>query len=156
MHTPNSSPIFFLCALIASLSLFACERHRNANKVKLASLKPPAHTAKLHALGKKIYNQFCVSCHGTSGKGDGAAARAFFVRPTNFAKGKFRHGGSLKEIFRIITEGSPRVPLMVPWRHLPEQQRWALSYYVKAFSSPKTAHSKNLPKPTSHPTTKPK
>jgi len=33
--------------------------------------------------GKALYERYCASCHGTSGKGDGPVASALAVPPTN-------------------------------------------------------------------------
>ena len=36
--------------------------------------------------GKDMYNAYCASCHGTDGKGDGPAAPALKVPPTNLTE----------------------------------------------------------------------
>lgn len=48
-----------------------------------ALLAPPlaAQQATLADAGSEYFAQYCASCHGASGKGDGPAAKALLVRP---------------------------------------------------------------------------
>jgi len=57
--------------------------------------------------GKEMYLQYCASCHGTTGKGDGPAAVALKAAPSNLATLSARNNGAFPEIkvSRII-EGS--------------------------------------------------
>jgi cytochrome c oxidase cbb3-type subunit 2 len=41
-------------------------------------------------LGKAVYDARCVQCHGSTGKGDGAAAALLNVRPRDFTSGKYK------------------------------------------------------------------
>ncbi|MEE8484505.1 MAG: c-type cytochrome [Nitrospinota bacterium] len=88
----------------------------------------------------------CAYCHGTDGKGKGAAtaharhsgAGGMAFYPADFTMGvyKFRStpSGYLptdEDIFRTITKGVPG--LMPSYAGLPPQERWQLVYYVKSF-----------------------
>src|SRR5262245_37266882 len=68
--------------------------------------------------GKKLYGQFCASCHGQSGKGDGAAAAALNPKPRDHTDKEYMSKLSDEDIFKVIKNGGASVgksPLMPPW-----------------------------------------
>jgi cytochrome c oxidase cbb3-type subunit 3 len=68
--------------------------------------------------GKKLYGQFCASCHGQSGKGDGPAAAALNPKPRDHTDRAYMSKLSDAEMFKVIKEGGASVgrsPLMPPW-----------------------------------------
>lgn len=88
------------------------------------------------ALGKQVYENHCAQCHGTNGDGDGPAARFLYPKPRNFQLGVFRivsATGNIPtdaDLMRVINRGMPG-SAMVPFGHLPEQERQALVTYVR-------------------------
>jgi len=44
--------------------------------------------------GKEMYNQYCASCHGADGKGDGPAAPALKISATNLTTLSVKNGGT--------------------------------------------------------------
>ncbi|TAJ79828.1 c-type cytochrome, partial [bacterium] len=110
-----------------------------AGIIKTAEVKPPPLSPKLLALGKQIYNQQCAACHGTQGQGDGEAAYLLYPKPRNFVAANYRLVSSWERVptdqdfFNTVTRGIPG-SAMPSWGHLPEEQRWALVYYVKSLS----------------------
>lgn len=44
--------------------------------------------------GRALFDQFCVSCHGTTGKGDGPAAAGLARKPADLTRISARNGGS--------------------------------------------------------------
>lgn len=62
--------------------------------------------------GKKVFDQNCITCHGATGKGDGAAAAALNPKPANFAKGVFKYGSSDSALAKTIKNGKGAMP---PW-----------------------------------------
>jgi cytochrome c oxidase cbb3-type subunit 2 len=91
------------------------------------------------ALGRRVYDTYCVGCHGTDGDGAGPAARMLLVKPRDFTQGLFKFrstpSGSLptdEDLFRIVTRGVNRTA-MPAFRLLPDQERWAVVAYVKSF-----------------------
>lgn len=70
------------------------------------------------AKGKAAYNQFCVSCHGPAGKGDGPAAAALNPKPKDLTNKGYVAGLKDDYFFKITKEGGTAVqksPLMPPW-----------------------------------------
>ncbi len=70
------------------------------------------------AEGKKLYGQFCASCHGESGKGDGPASAALNPKPRNHTDKEYMSKLSDEDMMKVIKEGGPSVgksPIMPPW-----------------------------------------
>jgi mono/diheme cytochrome c family protein len=68
--------------------------------------------------GKKVYMQFCSSCHGQSGKGDGPAAAALNPKPRDHTDREYMSKLSDEQLFKVIKEGGASIgksPLMPPW-----------------------------------------
>lgn len=65
--------------------------------------------------GKTKYDQFCVTCHGATGKGDGPAGAALKPKPADFAVTKLTDA----DMFKIIKEGGTAVgrsAMMISWK----------------------------------------
>ena len=106
--------------------------------------KVPKKSPELLAQGKKLYDQNCVTCHGTKGDGKGQLGAALKPAPSDFTKpfNQWAFGkGDLKNVFDVITKGIPNSS-MVKWDHLPEQERWALVYFTVDFASTKVPAKK--------------
>jgi mono/diheme cytochrome c family protein len=88
---------------------------------------PVPKSDKVIAQGKKLVETNCVPCHGAGGKGDGPAAAALPVKPADWTS-KAVQEETDGEIFWKITNGRGPMP---PWKHLPENDRWALVYYIR-------------------------
>lgn len=71
--------------------------------------------------GKRIYNQFCVPCHGQYGKGDGTRAysEAFDPMPRNHSNGEYMNKRAQQELFEVIKNGGFSKNfshIMPPWK----------------------------------------
>ena len=88
---------------------------------------PIPSSPKVVQQGQKVAQVNCVSCHGKSGKGDGAAAVALNPKPADWTSKKVQEESD-GEIFWKITTGRGAMP---SWRHLPESDRWALVQYIR-------------------------
>ena len=54
--------------------------------------------------GRALYEQYCVSCHGREGRGDGPAASALKVRPPDLGTiGKRNKGFSQQKVYDQIS-----------------------------------------------------
>lgn len=106
--------------------------------------KPPKKSPELLNLGKKLYDQNCITCHGPKGDGKGQIGAALKPPPNDFTKpfSQWPKGkGDLKKVFDMITKGIPNTS-MVKWDQLLEQERWALTYYVVEFGTSKAPPKK--------------
>jgi len=66
---------------------------------------------------KDIYTQRCTTCHGESGKGDGAAAVALNPKPRDLGLAEWQESVDDAHIEKVIVSGGPAVgksPLMPP------------------------------------------
>jgi cytochrome c oxidase cbb3-type subunit 3 len=76
-----------------------------------------AHAADAEQ-GKKLYGQYCVSCHGQSGKGDGPAAAALNPKPRDHTDKESMSKMSDDDLLKVIKNGGASIgksPLMPPW-----------------------------------------
>jgi mono/diheme cytochrome c family protein len=89
----------------------------------------PPKTAELTALGASAFAKRCAPCHGGKGEGDGVAAKALKQRPRNLVTEPLRNGSTVTQVFATITTGVQGTA-MAPFKHLPEEERWALAYFV--------------------------
>jgi len=116
-----------------SLGLFA-----RISGLMIASLAVPAMLLAQDyppdlSRGKAVYERHCLSCHGTSGRGDGPAAASLRVAPANFQ----RFGSFLKsdeELLRTIEHGVVFSP-MHSWRgQLTDEEMFDVLAYVRFLS----------------------
>jgi mono/diheme cytochrome c family protein len=91
---------------------------------------------ELLAAGKQAFENYCASCHGESGDGNGPAARFLFPKPRNFRDGKYRlvtttnRVPSDDDLLHAINRGMPG-SAMFPFEHLSDADRSALVAYVR-------------------------
>jgi mono/diheme cytochrome c family protein len=85
--------------------------------------------------GKKLYGQFCASCHGQSGKGDGPAAAALNPKPRDHTDKEYMSKMSDDEMLKVIKNGGASVgksPLMPPWgASLKDEQIQDIMAYIR-------------------------
>lgn len=99
---------------------------------------PPKPTPELIEKGRASYQTNCLSCHGEKGDGNGPAGAYLNPKPRNFnGTDKFKQGNTPDAIFKTLNEGVKTNPVMTSFKHLPEEERWGLVYYVRTFN-PKT------------------
>jgi mono/diheme cytochrome c family protein len=94
-----------------------------------ASAAAPKKTPEVVAKGKTSYETNCSACHGDGGRGDGVAGAALEPKPRDLVAGKFKRGATLAQVYETLEKGIEGTT-MVPYAHLPEEERWALAYYV--------------------------
>lgn len=91
--------------------------------------------------GKKLYQRYCIGCHGEQGDGRGENALYVDPRPRDFTTGTFKcrstPSGAIPldaDLFNTIGRGLYSTA-MPPWLPLTRRQRADLVAYVKSFSS---------------------
>jgi mono/diheme cytochrome c family protein len=94
-----------------------------------AKKNPVAADGASLARGKPLYATECLSCHGTSGKGDGPAAFGLEKNPGNLTKLQGQSAGAL---FWKVTQGKAPMPTFA--QKLSEQQRWDVVNYIQTLS----------------------
>ena len=92
-----------------------------------AKKNPLANDKKAAEQGEKVAKINCASCHGVSGKGDGAAAVALNPKPADWTASRVQ-GEADGELFWKISNGRGAMP---PWKHLSENDRWSLIRYIR-------------------------
>jgi mono/diheme cytochrome c family protein len=89
--------------------------------------------------GKRLFAQYCSTCHGDEGKGDGQNASNLNPAPPDLTSSRITHDAAL--LRRVITQGSAaagRSPLSPPWgRSLSAQHIDYLVEYCEALGRTK-------------------
>jgi mono/diheme cytochrome c family protein len=66
-------------------------------------------------VGRRIYSQYCVACHGEKGDGKTQLGRTLAPRPRDFTDSRAMKAIADKDLARAIMEGRPGTA-MAPWR----------------------------------------
>ena len=84
--------------------------------------------------GLKLYQIHCAVCHGPKGLGDGTPG--LVPPPRNLVEGKWKQGGSARELFITLQKGVEGSS-MVSFKHLSKEDRWALVHYIQSITKHK-------------------
>ena len=95
--------------------------------------KNPLDQATGLKLGRPLFQENCVICHGKAGKGDGEAAAAMKPRPKSLADTAVQ-AQSDGELFWKISEGREAMP---GWKSISEKERWALVHHIRGLAGKK-------------------
>lgn len=75
-----------------------------------AEIKRTPVRGSLSFEGKALYNELCAVCHGANGQGDGPAAPALTMMPTNLTQLAMQEGGKFPfEAVRRYIQGADEV-----------------------------------------------
>lgn len=84
------------------------------------------------ARGKAIFEQACLSCHGSSGMGDGPQAAKITPRPAPIGSAAAMREKAPALLYRTVSVGIQGTP-MVAWAGaLPPDDRWAVVSYINS------------------------
>jgi mono/diheme cytochrome c family protein len=98
----------------------------------------PPFTAEARALALERYADACASCHGKTGKGDGAEDQkddlGYATRPRDLTVGVFKGSPDPEQLYRRIVAGIPGTPMpMSDWAY--GADAWHLVNLIRSWSS---------------------
>ena len=70
------------------------------------------------AAGAVVYANYCATCHGAQGGGDGPLSNNLVVKPANHSDGAYMNGLTEAYLLQVVTEGGPAVgknAMMAAW-----------------------------------------
>jgi cbb3-type cytochrome c oxidase subunit III len=88
--------------------------------------------------GATLYDSYCWTCHGKTGKGDGPIAVAYKPQPRDLTDRASLAQRTDRDLYNVISQGGgavERSPTMPGWGEvLSPQEIWDLVAYVRQFS----------------------
>jgi mono/diheme cytochrome c family protein len=120
--------LFVIAVVISATAAvaIAAQEKWTAPASAAAKRNPVRANAASIGRGKTVYTAACASCHGSSGKGDGPAAKDLKESPGDMTKLGSQSDGAL---FWKISEGKKPMPPFAT--KLSDQQRWDLINYLR-------------------------
>lgn len=99
--------------------------------------------------GQAIYTQYCVSCHGASGRGDGPSAAGFGTKPADLSDGRLMNPLPDEFLANVINRGgvaeglAPTMPAFD--QYLGGDQVRQVIVYVRSLANPAFDPAKSKP-----------
>jgi mono/diheme cytochrome c family protein len=94
---------------------------------------PVAPTAASIAAGERVYRQYCQSCHGVVGAGDGPAAFALRPRPADL-RVHMAAGHTDGQLYYWISEGFQGTAMPAFKDTLSDEERWNAVNFIRTFA----------------------
>lgn len=82
--------------------------------------------------GRQLYTEYCASCHGPSGDGQGASVRDLETSPPDLSDPRTMFARTSEQLFSAINQSTTRLPDHA-WPELSDDQRWTIIDYVWTF-----------------------
>ncbi|HEU5393276.1 MAG TPA: c-type cytochrome, partial [Candidatus Methylomirabilis sp.] len=98
----------------------------------------PPFTAEARARALELYADACASCHGKTGKGDGAQDqrddKGYPTRPRDLTLGVFKGSPEPVHLYRRVLAGMPGTPMPTSdWAY--SEDAWHLVHLIRSWSS---------------------
>ena len=98
----------------------------------------PPFTPEARARALELYADACASCHGKTGRGDGAEDqkddKGYPTRPRDLTLGVFKGSPEPAQLYRRIVAGMPGTPMpMSDWAY--GADAWHLTHLIRSWSS---------------------
>lgn len=127
--------LLLVLLVLVSIVLAACGGSQGDAETMEESEVPAAYAGKTNPLGadaaqagQAIYENYCASCHGPQGHGDGPAAAALDPKPENLGEAQAKFDDDF--LFWRISEGVDGTA-MVGWAStLSEEEIWQVISYI--------------------------
>ncbi len=85
------------------------------------------------AIGQRVYEQYCATCHGVSGRGDGPLAASLPSPPADLRVHVPHHSDGF--LFQVVSDGIPGTPMPGFAGPLSEEERWHVLNYIRALAA---------------------
>jgi len=114
--------------LIMAVIFLGLQQHVPWNSPKEADniVNPSKNDAASLKIGADLYSKDCAMCHGTKGKGDGAAGISLVPHPGNLLSARIAQSSDGSLYWKIKTGKAP-----MPVFPLTDAQRWGLVNYIR-------------------------
>jgi cbb3-type cytochrome c oxidase subunit III len=94
--------------------------------------------AGVAARGAKLFTQYCWTCHGPGGRGDGPLSAVYRPQPRDLTDSEYLSTRTDRDLYNAISQGGPAVdrsPAMPAWGHtLQPEEIWDLVAYIRHLS----------------------
>jgi len=138
-----------IVSLVDVLNEFRAAGPKPGNAIHVA--EAPEATQASVTRGADLFAANCASCHGADGSGNGEQVKYSWretspevfqiIAAADLANGELKFGSSAEDIFTRITVGVPGgaagSELMMSFKTMPEEDRWAIVHYVMEEILPK-------------------
>lgn len=106
-----------------------------AARAGLELTNPVPATSENLARGKKLYERFCLECHGTQGKGDGPLIPKFPNPPSFTSKAVCEYPEG--RLYHVISRGAGMMASYAS--QIAPEDRWKIVHYVRTLQGTQTA-----------------
>jgi mono/diheme cytochrome c family protein len=138
-----------LIAILVGFQIRTAKSATAPQRTAASSTESPAHSEKGgHAAanaaelerGKQVFAQYCATCHGAEGKGDGISGQNLPIKPQNLTDGRVLNSLPDHALFNVIAHGAQAVglsPLMPAFKpYLSDVQINEVIQYVRTLAQP--------------------